>query len=872
MNLTRPDSLFELLPAVHRQRDITEGEPLRALLQIITEQARDLQRDIEQLYDNWFIETCDDWVVPYIADLVGFRRVQGAGQPGDALDPRGGLLNRYLFPRREVASTVKLRRRKGTLPVLEELARNIADWKARAVEFYPYVVRSQSLKSPWPKSGGTVDFRHRTALADIGSPLDEVARTVDTRPMRSLPAHGWHNFPNVALFVWQRRVESVTRSRPRCIPQDGDDCRHFTFDVLGRTLPLHVLPAQEDSTDSIAERQHLPVPLTRAVLEHNGSASELYYGERDGHALSLAVYRGGRLIRADRVLVRNLSSSSSRDQARRDLSGDFCAEIAVDPECGLFLDGGDCRAAADYRVTYHVGVWGEIGAGESPRRGRADEHPEDDASNRQPPDAGASYHRWIGPGQRDDPSPISLVERLETPRFLNRVAADNPPWTTFHVTADLTVELTSSDLYTIRAPTIIEVAAGVTFILRAADRTRPVIDIDVPGDVCEPGWRVVLHPRSRLVLDGLVIAGSLTIEEPPGLRAVPESETDPFHVVGPPPKSDEIGGCGCDEDDVPVEQDEPRVDIHRCTIFADFGGCGCHGAKRRMNRDALEVRLSAGRLTIDRSILGPVDVRSPVDACGQAGSSEPCPVEHVALVVQDSILDADPYDRCDCERQDEHSRPSPVLYGGCCRQAHARARIVRSTLCGDVRLVGLSEAEDSLFLGGVHVERRHEGWMRFCYVEALHKAATQTARRDFAVLRTPVRFKCQPESAGVQESGSCPVTGRPLRAADRPDLRPKFVSRGLGRPGYLQLAHDAPIEILRGAEDESELGAFHDEFFPQRDAALRARLEEFTASEMSSAVIYADDLMPPLLGRQCACGCGDSKKQVRERRGGDDAR
>ena len=29
--------------------------------------------DIERLYDNWFIETCEEWVVPYIADLLAVR-------------------------------------------------------------------------------------------------------------------------------------------------------------------------------------------------------------------------------------------------------------------------------------------------------------------------------------------------------------------------------------------------------------------------------------------------------------------------------------------------------------------------------------------------------------------------------------------------------------------------------------------------------------------------------------------------------------------------------------------------------------------------------------------------------------------------------
>ena len=32
-----------------------------------------LEGDIDRLYDDWFAETCEEWVVPYIGDLLGFQ-------------------------------------------------------------------------------------------------------------------------------------------------------------------------------------------------------------------------------------------------------------------------------------------------------------------------------------------------------------------------------------------------------------------------------------------------------------------------------------------------------------------------------------------------------------------------------------------------------------------------------------------------------------------------------------------------------------------------------------------------------------------------------------------------------------------------------
>ena len=46
-------------------------------------------------------------------------------------------------------------------------------------------------------------------------------------------------------------------------------------------------------------------------------------------------------------------------------------------------------------------------------------------------------------------------------------------------------------------------------------------------------------------------------------------------------------------------------------------------------------------------------------------------------------------------------------------------------------------------------------------------------------------------------------------------------------------------EIKRGADDELEMGVFHDLCQPQRAANLRARLDEYTPAGMGAAIIYA---------------------------------
>ena len=122
--MTNPaDRLYDLLPATYRIRDAAQGEQLRALLAIASDEFAAVEADIRGLYENWFIETSDEWVVPYIGDLLGVRGLNT-------------LQNTSFSQRAYVANTLYYRRRKGTAHVLETLAKDVTGWPAQAVEFF----------------------------------------------------------------------------------------------------------------------------------------------------------------------------------------------------------------------------------------------------------------------------------------------------------------------------------------------------------------------------------------------------------------------------------------------------------------------------------------------------------------------------------------------------------------------------------------------------------------------------------------------------------------------------------------------------------------------------------------------------------------
>ena len=82
------DRLYELLPAVHRVRDAAEGAPLRAYLGVIAEQIAVLEESLDQYYDDQFVETCSEWVLPYLGDLLG-AHLHGAAQLTGGLQTAG---------------------------------------------------------------------------------------------------------------------------------------------------------------------------------------------------------------------------------------------------------------------------------------------------------------------------------------------------------------------------------------------------------------------------------------------------------------------------------------------------------------------------------------------------------------------------------------------------------------------------------------------------------------------------------------------------------------------------------------------------------------------------------------------------------------
>jgi hypothetical protein len=734
-----PDRLYELLPVIYRQRDSEQGYPLQALLCVIAEQVNVVEADMDQLYENWFIETCQDWVVPYIGDLIGYRPVHEAGEPGEITTAQGNRRNKILVSRQEVANTIRYRRRKGTLPLLELLAHDVAGWPARAVEFFRLLGRTQAMNHVRLANGRTADLHNGRALDWLDTPFAEVARTVDVRRVNSARTSGQPNTPGIGLFVWRLKTYSVTEAPAYCLEQVGPSA--YTFSVLGNETPLYNRPQPKLEPTQIVEPLNLPIPIRRRPfaepVKHEGESTNLYYGI--GKSLLIWAPNWPRKgapqpLPNDRIIPADLSDSHYT--APRNF-------VAVDPERGRILFPANQLPKQGVRVSYHYAFSADMGGGEYAR------------ALSQP--AGAVLRQVHGKEE--------LQKALADWDENSQEFAEQP--------AQAVIEIMDSGVYTL--PIRIYLKAGHDLQLRAANGKRPIIRLlDYMADRPD-AFTATGEAGSRFTLDGLLINGrSLQIIGP---------EIDP---EAPP--------------DAHPPEDLCRLTIRHTTLVPGWmldNNC----EPRRPNEPSLELINTGAHVYIERSILGTIQV-----------TADQVRTDPITIHMSDSILDATNPD-CDSPACEAFGAPGWPL-------AHAVLTVLRSTVIGKVFVHAIELAENSIFMSRVRVGRRQRGCMRFCYVAPGS--------------RTPRRYQCQPDL--VEEV----VAASDVQTREREQLRvrPQFNSTRYGTPTYCQLALTCAPQIRRGADDESEMGAFHDLYQPQREANLRARLEEYTPAGMDAGIIF----------------------------------
>lgn len=325
--------IYELLPAFYRIRDAEQGKPLEAFLAVIAEQVEVLEENLAQRYDDHFIETCAEWVVPYIGDLIEARTQV---KPGSTVSDRA-----------QVANTLKYRRRKGTAAMLEQLARDTTEWPASVVEFFQHLATTQSMNHLRPGNLSFINVRDASALESLDMPFDTLAHNGEVR--RIEPRRGKYNIPNIGIFLWRLESDSRTDVEPSRV-----DARRFRFDPLGFDVPLFNDPVTEDEIETLAEPPNVPMMLTRTRFRIDKG---LYYG-RDA---SVFLTVDSNDVPADQIVVCDLEDFNGTWGYALD------DQYAIDPQLGRIVVPLSFPANGILRVLFHQGFSDRIGGGEYQR-------------------------------------------------------------------------------------------------------------------------------------------------------------------------------------------------------------------------------------------------------------------------------------------------------------------------------------------------------------------------------------------------------------------------------------------------------------------------------------------------------------------------
>lgn len=780
--------LYEMLPKWVRFRDHYEGLPLQILMDGLEGPLREIERSIDELYDSWFIETCADWQVPYLGDLLG---VQGLEHPSQMLPTQ----------RRRVANTLTYRRSKGTLAVIARAAEAATGWPCHGVESRRLVAVTSSLGNVQDsfenqdedgaeplrrcrrgQPGGAVDLRDHAEIDRLGSPFTSSARWADVRRPAGLTptsaqAPGGVDLQTVNLAFWRLSSYPVEGVEARLLRLDRPELlgrKLFSFHPFGIETPLFNRPLTSHSPLYNSGERHLPMPLLPRDL-----ASEIkarrdagafdapapatdYFEHQPPFRIELLKEGGQRFIevppeaievmdlsRLKKSLPAGISTHALKDflplsYRRFDYSTELAVrevEVVVDPVLGWLVTGQDVLKV---RTDHCYGGAMDLGGGPYDRHATHGPTPPDAREMTVSAQAAPRYSRtvlalWSHESVTAEILVLLYLLTSEPPaghfgdlrgilEELGLVASTGPPRAAREEIDDETevvIRFSDSGTYLL-AGDVLDLGRR-RLVLQADEGVFPMI---------YGSFRVLGDSGSHLHLNGLRVEGRITLAGQPSLTV----EHCTLNPLGGWREQQALRWTPRGEGEV----DEPEED---------------DGRKRSQS---LTIR-------IRHSVVGPMQLpQGPVEL----------------LDIQDSIIDGG---RVAGEQQPAiRGVAADASYEG--KSYGPATRIERATIFGSIHLYQLWLASNVLFNDEVIVERHREGRLRYCYCPSGQKPL-------------PGRHKC------LDESGQVDDVAEPS-SLQRMRVKPTFTSTSYGHPGYAQLSVCAEI-LRRGGENGNEIGVYH---------------------------------------------------------------
>ena len=345
------DRLYRALPDYYRLPDLPpQGQlELLKLLAVLAGPLATVRQSVQELHADLFIDTADDAMIPYLAQMVGTSLVF----PDAASN------------RRDVRGTVGWRRRKGTPAALEEMGGELTGQAVVLQEGWKRVQVAQDLDLLRPERTA-VDIRPAIVAEQADGPLDAVAHAVD---VRAVGAHTGRSHPrHVAHWMFPTVTFPLGAGTPQQRPGPGTDLR-FAFDPLGARRGLRARRPTGDRrpfTDRIPD-QHFTADPGRWFDADGGFTVQL-----TGLAAAVALPPDAQLDRSaapsprlvDRTLTAGAPTIELLDRPTRGWRGTVRVELGL----ATVAEAGDTwqatpEAAFAQRAVLDLDAAGVVGGG-----------------------------------------------------------------------------------------------------------------------------------------------------------------------------------------------------------------------------------------------------------------------------------------------------------------------------------------------------------------------------------------------------------------------------------------------------------------------------------------------------------------------------
>jgi hypothetical protein len=851
------ERIYDLLPSIYRIRDKEQGEPLKALLEIIGEQIGFVEQDIERLYNNWFIETCVEWIVPYIGDLLQAK----------ILNPVTRSTSSH---RSWVANTISYRRRKGTLATIEQLSRDVTGWNCKAVEFFQNLITTQYLNHLRFEPTATVDLRNRDLLELIGTPFDRSAHTVDVRHVDS--KRGYYNISNIGIFLWRLQAYPVIDA-PAFYLGDGK----YTFSQLGYDLPIYNHPETETSIDHITTELNVPARIRRIALE---KYLEIYETDRNfAYQKSIKIVKSvlganGKVVESqilpENIAVCNLSKWHHQPPIGK--------EVAIDPELGRIIFPPESeKKIVNVHVNYYYGFSGDIAGGFYDRK-KIEEKKEASSIEELQNDL---YYYYKISKKNPEKLFISLSAALEK-------------WKTekFHDSRDVIFEIIDSEIYTDNdgnrhnniVPIKIEIPENITMVIKSQNLQRPVFRLNKPISI--KGGR-----RSRIILDGILFILDVDYSDSSTGKLYDNnniilkiekgdlSELIINHCTLVPGRTEREnhGKLLFSWENIPhIAKDVKRLKKYLFDILHEewINGNDVVFKKKGPSNSRITVSLSStvkppiipelklnandtstssgdtiapitsDTISIKKRVRGEgeyhtiyklpisksnglLNVYSSMYSIAIFGDSADSNTNNtntnnntLKILVNRSIIGRIDSSSCDANLRIVDS----IVDGKGAIEAIrcTSASIENTTVFGKVSSVILDYASNSIFTDVLDIDRRQQGCVRFCYIPY----GSQIPRPYRCILEYESNMMILTSNIN-QMSDSILSINKENKILRPEHIKPQFTSITYGDDGYGQLHRDVEKMIFEGGDNGSEMGAFNHLYNPQRIKNLSSSINEY---------------------------------------------